>query len=67
MSSSAARNSLQRYPDHWVAVYNQQVVGTAKDINGLIRQLKRKRIPPGQTYREYLTEKEQNLILSSPR
>jgi len=56
---------LQQHPDRWVAIYNQQLVGAAKDIKRLIRQLERKGIPPAQVYREYLTEKEDLLILPS--
>ena len=58
---------LERYPERWVAVYNQEVVGSAKDIKRLVRQLERKGIQPGRTYREYLTEKEELLILLSGR
>jgi hypothetical protein len=58
---------LQRYPEHWVAVYNQEVVGAAKDVKRLVRQLERKGIRPGHTYREHLTEKEELLILPAPR
>ena len=57
---------LQRYPEHWVAVYNQEVVGTAKDMKRLVQQLERKSIRPGRTYCEYLTEKEELLILIDP-
>lgn len=58
---------LQRYPERWVAVYNQEVVASAKDIKRLVRQLERKGIQPGRTYREYLTAKEELLILLSSR
>ena len=56
---------LGRYPERWVAIYNHQVVGAAKDLKGLIRQLERKGIPPASAYREYLTAKEELLILAS--
>lgn len=58
---------LHRYPERWVAVYNQEVVASAKDIKRLVRQLERKGIQPGRTYREYLTAKEELLILLSSR
>lgn len=57
------RELLERYPERWVAVYNQQVVGVAKDPKRLVRQLERKGIPSGQVFREYLTEQEDVLIL----
>ena len=54
---------LQQYPEHWVAIYNQQVVGAAKDLKRLIKQLERKGIPPSQVFREYLTDQADLLIL----
>jgi len=54
---------LSRYPGRWVAIYNQEVVGADKDPRRLIRQLERKGIPPGEVVREYLTDKEDLLIL----
>jgi hypothetical protein len=58
---------LLRYPEQWVAVYNQEVVGAAGDIEELVKQLERKGIRPGRTYREFLTEKDEFLILSTSR
>jgi hypothetical protein len=54
---------LQRYLDQWVAVYDQQVVGAAKDMKRLVKELERKGIRPGRTYTEYLTDKGELLIL----
>lgn len=54
---------LQQYPEHWVAVYHQQVVGAAKDPKRLVKALERKGIPPGLVFREYVTDKEDLLIL----
>ncbi len=56
---------LRQYPDRWVAVYNEHVVGAAKDLKKLIKHLERKGITPGHVYREYLTDKEDLLILPS--
>jgi hypothetical protein len=55
---------LERYPDQWVAVYNQEVVGAAKDPKQLVRQLKRRGIPPGETYWERLSTEEEVWILA---
>ena len=55
---------LTRYPEHWLAIYNQQVVAAAKDHKRLLRQLERKGIPPGRVFREYLTDEEDLLILA---
>ena len=56
---------LERYPERWVAIYNQQVVGAAKDHKRLVRQLERKGIPAGRVFREYVTDKEELLILAA--
>lgn len=56
---------LEQYPERWVAIYNQQVVGAAKDAKRLKRQLERKGIKPSRVFREYLTKKEELLILTS--
>lgn len=56
---------LEQYPERWVAIYNAQVVGAAKDAKRLIKQLKRKAIPPSRVFREYLTKKEELLIMVS--
>jgi hypothetical protein len=57
---------LARYPERWVAIYDQQVVGAAKDHKRLVRQLARKGIPANHAFLEYLTDKEELLILSAP-
>lgn len=54
---------LRQYPDRWIAVYDQQVVGTAKNLDRLVRLLQDKGIAPSHAFREYLTEKEDILIL----
>lgn len=54
---------LQQYPEHWVAVYHQEVVGAAADPKRLVKQLERKGIPPGRVFRGYVTDKEDLLIL----
>ena len=54
---------VEQYPEQWVAVYNQVVVGIAKDMERLVVELERKGIRPGRAYCQYLTDKEDNLIL----
>jgi hypothetical protein len=54
---------LERYLDHWVAVYDQQIVGAATDMKRLVNELERKGIRPGRTYTEYLTDKDELLVL----
>ena len=52
-----------QYPDHWIAVYRQQVVGAAKSHQRLIAELERQGIPPGRVYRQYLSTKDELLIV----
>lgn len=54
---------LRQYPEQWIAIYHQQVVGAANDLRRLIRQLERKGIPPGEVFEEFLTNKDELLIL----
>lgn len=54
---------LRQYPDKWVAIYQNQVVATAKTLPRLVTQLERKGIPKGRAFVEYVTEKEDLLIL----
>jgi len=54
---------LKRYPERWVAIYNEQIVGAAKDLKRLILLLEKKGLSPGQVYRGHLSAKEELLIL----
>lgn len=56
---------LQRYPERWVAIYNQRVVGAARDPKRLRRQVERQGIPPGDSFWEYVTDQEELLILAT--
>jgi Family of unknown function (DUF5678) len=56
---------LEQYPERWIAIYHQQVVGVAKDAKRLKTQLERKGISPSRVFREYLTNNEELLILAS--
>lgn len=31
---------LQRYPDQWIAVYKQEIVGVDKELRSLVRKLR---------------------------
>ena len=58
---------LEQYPEQWIAIYNKQVVGAAKDPKRLIKQLERRGIAPGHVFREYVSDKDDLLIvLSAP-
>jgi hypothetical protein len=54
---------LKQYPERWVAILDRRVVGAAKDVRRLVKQLERKGIPPEDTYCRYLTDKDELLFL----
>lgn len=57
------RELIVQYPDRWVAVYEGRVVGAAKDIKRLAKQLEGKGIPRGRAFVDYTTERDEPLIL----
>ena len=54
---------LTKYPEQWVAVFNQQVVGAAPDFEQLLAMLEQNGIPVERTLIEHMTRKEELLIL----
>lgn len=56
---------LQRYPERWIAVYNQAVVATARRLPQLLRQLEHRGLPRGYVFIEHVSAKEDLLILPS--
>ncbi len=54
---------LSQYPDMWIGVYEQKLVGAATTIGELIRQIEDKGLAPGYVYRQYLATKEEDLIV----
>ena len=54
---------LTQYPEQWVAVFNQQVVGAAPDFEQLLALLEQSGIPVERTLIEHVTRKEELLIL----
>ncbi len=54
---------LEQYPEQWVGIFNEQVVGTAPDFDQLLDDLQAKGIPVGKTLVEHLTRKDELLIL----
>ncbi len=54
---------LEQHPDHWIAVYKQQVVGVARGLPQLLKQLDKKGLPRGRVFIERLSTKEEILIL----
>ena len=56
---------LTQYPDQWVAVFDQQVVGAAPDFEQLLAMLEQSSIPAEPVLIEHVTRKEELLILQS--
>ncbi len=54
---------LGKYPEQWVAIFNEEVVGTAPDFDQLLDNLEAKHMPVGKVFVEHLTSKDELLIL----
>lgn len=54
---------LAQYPECWVAIYNQQVVGTSPHFDQLLEELRKVGVPPERVFVEYLTQTQELLIL----
>jgi hypothetical protein len=54
---------LEQYPERWVAIYDEQVVAAAPELAPLLKMLERQGIPRGRTFVEYLTAKDDLLIV----
>jgi hypothetical protein len=54
---------LSRYPDMWIAVYNQEIIGAAKTVQGLVKQVQKKGLSLADIYREYLSREDDIWIL----
>jgi hypothetical protein len=54
---------LERYPEQWVAVYNQEVVGANADYKQLLEVLMLRNVPIEKTVFEHLTRKPEVWIL----
>ena len=53
---------LERFPEQWVAIFNEQVVGAALDLEQLLDDLQARGIPPGQAFVERVTAKDETWI-----
>ena len=54
---------LQQYPEHWVAIYDQQVVGAANRLPQLLKELEERGLPQGDAFIERLSAKEDSFAL----
>ncbi len=55
---------LARYPDQWIAIYNQAGVGSAEKFDDLLIALRQRDMPPEQTLVERLSRDDDVLILA---
>jgi hypothetical protein len=49
----------ERYPDHWVAVYNEKVVAASSDIDEMFAELKKKNVLATKAYIKYLSTEDE--------
>lgn len=54
---------LDRFPEEWVAVFGGAVVAHDTNINGVLRQLSRRKIPRNRVAVAFLTRQPKTLIL----
>lgn len=54
---------LDVYPEQWIAIYNQRVVGASPDYEQLLAQVKAKGIPLTRGVYEHLSRKQEVWIL----
>ncbi|MBI3327239.1 MAG: hypothetical protein HYZ81_11130 [Nitrospinae bacterium] len=57
---------LQRYPERWIAVYNQAVVATARRLPQLLERIEKQGLPRAQVFIEHVSAREDLLILPVP-
>ncbi len=55
---------LAKYPEQWVAIFNEEVVGASADYDQLLADLQAKDIPIERALFKHLTRKEEIWILS---
>ena len=54
---------LERYPDMFVAVYQEQLVGAAATADELVEQLKANDVPSSKTYWRFLASEPLDLVV----
>ena len=55
---------LAQYPDQWIAIMNQEVVGAADDVFELVAELKARGIPADRVLRRHMGTGSELLILA---
>lgn len=61
---ASIRPELQnKYPDHWVAVYGKELVGTGPTLRDIMRQLADRGVPASRAVVDFLSKEPVALIL----
>jgi hypothetical protein len=55
---------LRQYPEQWVAIFDERVVGADSDYERLLKGLKADQIPLGKVYIQQATDRDELLILA---
>jgi hypothetical protein len=56
---------LKRYPEQWVAIFNEQVAASDADFDHLLSTLDQQGVPSERALIEHVTEEDELLILRS--
>ena len=54
---------LKQYPEQWVAVFDEGIVGADPDYEHLLDELQAKHVPLGKVFIQRATDKDELLIL----
>jgi len=55
---------VRRFPDQWVAIFNQDVIAADSDYERVLDQIEEKGVAVGKVFIEQATEKDDLLILT---
>ena len=56
---------LNEYPEQWVAVYNQEVVGTGPQVRPLLKQLKANGVPLAKVVIERVSQEQETWMFAA--
>jgi hypothetical protein len=55
---------IERYPDYWVAVFQEELVGVSESVTQLLQILDEKGIPRARATLKFLTTKSKPMLLA---
>ena len=56
---------LERYPDHWIAIYHQEVVAASTEAEEMFVELKRKGMKATRAFIKFISTEDQTWIFQS--